>query len=157
MLDTNQRNRHIFHLIESAIHDFCKVLGCNYSSNKEAIFVSHENEELFFVFPEFNKGNFTINISCFVYTDLTLSKTTKLNTVYKADEIAEYIYEADSSLWFIDDTRLVMSYVSSSQYSDYTILKSKLLLDMYINVQNARTLKDKLEALLAEMEQVRVN
>ena len=157
MLDTNQRNRHIFHLIESAIHDFCKVLGCNYSSNKEAIFVSHENEELFFVFPEFNKGNFTINISCFVYTDLPLSKTSKLNTVFKADEIAEYIYEADSSLWFIDDARLVMSNVNSSQYSDYAILKSKLLLDMYINVQNARTLKDKLEALLAEMEQVRVN
>ena len=157
MPDTNQRNKKIFHLVESAIHDFCKVLECNYSSNKEAIFVSHENEELFFVFPEFNKGHFTINISCFVYTDLPLSKTSKLNTVFKADEIAEYIYEADSSLWFIDDARLVTSSVSSSQYSDYAILKSKLLLDMYINVQNARTLKDKLEALLAEMEQVSVN
>ena len=60
-------------------------------------------------------------------------------------------------MWFIDDARLVMSNVSSSQYSDYAILKSKLLLDMYINVQNAKALKDKLERLLAEMEQVRVN
>jgi hypothetical protein len=50
-----------------------------------------------------------------------------------------------------------MSYVSSYQYSSFALLKSSVLLDMYINVQNARLLKDKLELLLAKLEQVSVN
>lgn len=157
MLTTKQRNRKIFHLIESAIKDFCKLLKCSYYTKEEGIMVQFEDEDLFFVYPEFEKGNFTININCFVYTDLALSKAAKLKAVYKADNIAEYIDEARTLLWFLDDSRLVMSYVSSSRYSDFALLKSNVLLDMYINVQNARLLKDKLELLLAELEQVRVN
>jgi hypothetical protein len=42
MLDTKQRNRKIFHLIQSAIHDFCKVLECSYYSREESIMVQFE-------------------------------------------------------------------------------------------------------------------
>ena len=157
MLNTNQRNRKIFHMIKSAIHDFCKVLECRYTSNKKAIMVEHEGEDLFYVYLEFNEGDYDINIVCTVFSELTISKTTKLKEVYRSEEIAEYLDEAKASLWFLDDSRLVMSYVSSSQYSDFALLKSSVLLDMYINVQNARLLKDKLGLLLAEKEQISVN
>jgi len=157
MLNTKQRNRKIFHLMEAAIHDFCKVLECSYTSNKEAIMVEYENEDLFYVYPEFNKDSYEININCMVYSDLAISKTTKLKEVYRSEEIAEFIDEARSSLWFLDDTRLVISSIEKSNYSEFAILKSKLLLGVYANVINARKLKDKLENLLVDLEQVSVN
>jgi hypothetical protein len=157
MPNTQQRNRKIFHLIESAIHDFCKVLECSYSSNKEAIMVQFENEDLFYIYPEFNERDYDINLVCMVYSDLPISKTAKLLEIYKSDEIAEYLDEAKATLWFLDDSRLVMSCVSSSRYSAFALLKSNVLLDMYINVQNARMLKDKLEGLLVDLERVSVN
>jgi hypothetical protein len=157
MLNTQKRNRKIFHHIESAIHDFCIVLECSYISNKEAIMVQHENEDLFYIYPEFNKNDYEINIVCMVYSNLPISKTSKLKEIYKEDEITEYLKDAESSLWFLDDTRLVMSQVIEAHYSDYAILKSKMLLEAYINVQKARKLKDKLEKLLIEFEQVSVN
>jgi len=157
MLTNKQRNRKIFHLLESAIHDFCKVLECSYTSNKEAIMVAHENEDLFYVYPEFNEADYDINIVCMVYSDLSISKRTKLKEIYKSDEVAEFIDEARSSLWFLDDTRLVISIIEKSTYSEFAILRSKLLLGIYANVINARMLKDKLEDLLAKLEQVNVN
>ena len=157
MPNTKQRNRKIFHMIKSAIQDFCKVLECSYTSNKEAIMVEHENEDLFYVYPEFNEGDYDINIVCTVFSELTISKTTKLKEVYRSEEIAEYLDEAKSSLWFLDDTRLVMSIIEKSTYSEFAILKSKLLLGIYANVINARKLKDKLGLLLVEHEQVSVN
>lgn len=131
---TEQRNTKISHLIESAIKDFCKLLKCSYYTKEEGIMVQFEKEDLFFVFPEFENDNFTININCFMYSDLALSKATKLKAVYKVDEVAEYIDEAGTLLWFLEDTNLIMSYVSSSQYSGFALLNSKVLLDMYINV-----------------------
>ena len=157
MLDTKQRNRKIFHTIKSAIHDFCKVLECSYTSNTEAIMVQHEEQDLFYVYPEFNEGDYDINIVCTVFSDLTISKTTKLKEVYRSDEIAEFIYEDKSSLWFLDDTRLVMSIIEKSTYSEFAILKSKLLIGIYANVINASKLKDKLGDLLTESEQITAN
>jgi hypothetical protein len=119
--------------------------------------VQHENEDLFYIYPEFNKNDYEINIVCMVYSNLPISKTSKLKEIYKEDEITEYLKDAESSLWFLDDTRLVMSQVIEAHYSDYAILKSKMLLEAYINVQKARKLKDKLEKLLIEFEQVSVN
>ena len=95
---TEQRNRKISHQIESAIKDFSKLLKCSYYAKEAGIMVQFEDEDLFFVFPEFEKDNFTININCFVYTDLALSKATKLKAVYKSDDIAEYIHEAGTLL-----------------------------------------------------------
>ncbi len=92
-----------------------------------------------------------------VFPDLSISKAAKLREIYKEDEIAEYLKEAESNLWFLDDTKLVMAQVIEVRYSDYAILKSKMLLEAYINVQNARKLKDKLEGLLAEQEQIMAN
>ena len=60
-------------------------------------------------------------------------------------------------MWFLDDTRLVMSSIEKSSYSEFALLKSKLLLGIYANVINARKLKDKLGVLLAKLEQVSVN
>lgn len=157
MLDINQRNKKIFHLIESTIRDFCKILGTSYASNKEAILVEYENEHLFYVHPEFNKNNFTITINCLVYTNLPISKTSKLKSIYKSEEIADYIKDADIDLWFLNDQSLVITYLAELEYSNYAILKSQLLLDIYINVQNARRLKDKLDALLVELELVSAN
>lgn len=90
-----------------------------------------------------------------VYQDLSISNAAKLKEIYKSDEIAEYLLEA--SLWFLDDTRLVMSHIFESGYSDYAILKSKLLLETYINVQNARKLKEKLGNLLVDLESITAN
>lgn len=157
MLSTKQRIRKIFHTIKSAIHDFCKVLECSYSCNKEAIVVAHENEDLFYVYPEFNESDYEINIICMVYSELSISNTAKLKEIYKSGEIAEFIDEAGSSLWFMDDSSLVMSSIEKSTYSDFAILRSKLLLGIYANVINARKLKDKLGDLLAEKEQITAN
>jgi len=157
MLDTKKRDLKIFHLIESAIHDFCKVLECTYTSNSEAIMIQHENEDLFYVYPEFHKNDYVININCLVFQDLTMSKTAKLEEVYRHDVVADYIIEVEASLFFLDDSRLLMSHVIEAKYSDYAILKSKILLEVYIGAQNARKLKDKLGVLLAERERVSVN
>ena len=119
--------------------------------------VQFEKEDLFFAIPEFSKVDFTINIKCFVYTELAINKATKLKAVYKADDIDEYIRDARTSLWFLDDTNVIMSYISSYQYSGFVLLKSSVFLDMYINVQNTRILTDKLELLLFNLEQVSVN
>lgn len=157
MLEAKQRNRKINHIIESSINDFCKVLKATYYKNDEAVIVSYENEDLFYVFPEFDERNYDINIICLVFQDLGISKAAKLREIYNADEVVEYVRECDSSLWFLDDSRLVMSQTIESKYSEYAILKSKILLSIYANVINARRLKDKLEVLLAESEQVSVN
>lgn len=95
-------------------------------------------------------------MNCLVYSDLALRKAAKLKAVYKADNIDEYIHEAVTSLWNLDDNNLIMRYVISSQYSYFALLKSNVLLDMYINVLNDRVLKDMLELLLAKLEQVSV-
>lgn len=157
MLNTKQRNREISHLIETTVHDFCKVLECSYTYNKEAIMVAQEDEDLFYVYPEFNEADYDINIICMVYSDLSISKAAKLKEVYKSEEVAEYIDEAGASLWFMDDSRLVMSCVERSKYDDYAVLKSKLLLGIYANVINARKLKDKLGHLLVESELISAN
>ena len=157
MLNSKQRNRKISHLIESAIHDFCKVLGCSYYTRDEAIMVQNDDDDLFFVFPEFNNDNYKININCMVFSDLTLSRTTKLKEVYRSDVVADYLAEAKASLWFLDDTRMVMSCVERSKYDEYAILKSKLLLGFFANFMNAKKLKDKLEASLVNLAQVSVN
>jgi len=157
MPNTKQRNRKIFLLIESTINDFCKVLGCSYYTEEEAIMVQLEGFDLFYVYTEFNKTNYIINIVCMVYQDLTISKTAKLKEVYNSEEIAKFVNEAGASLWFLDDTRLVMSVIEKATYSDFAILKSKLLLGIYAYVINARKLKDKLGDLLADSELVRVN
>ena len=157
MLDNKQRNRKIIHIMESAIHDFCKVLGTSYYSVEGATMVQYEEQDLFYVYPEFHKREYHINIVCMVFQDLAISKTAKLKEIYNSEEIAEFVNEARASLWFLDDTRLVMSSIEKSSYSDFAILKSKLLLGIYAHVINARKLKDKLGLLLADSEQIRVN
>jgi hypothetical protein len=157
MLNNEHRNRKIFNIIKFTIHDFCKVLECSYSCNKEAIMVQHENEDLFYVYPEFNEREYEINFVCMVYSDLPISRKIKLKEVYKSEEVAEFIDEAETSLWFLDDTRLVMSGMIKAKYTDYAILKSKMLLEAYNNVQNARKLKDKLTVLLDELESASIN
>jgi len=133
------------------------VLDCTCFKNKESIFVTHEEKDLFFVFPEFHKNGYSININCIVFSDLPTSKAAKLRAIYKSEGIADYISEAGADLWFLNDKTFVMSYILEQKYSNYAILKSQLLLDIYINVQNAKRLNDKLEVLLAELEQIRVN
>lgn len=157
MLDTKQRNKKIFHILESTIHDFCKVLGCSYFIKEKAIMVQHDNEDVFYIYPEFNERDYDINIVCMIFQNLTISKTAKLKEVYNSDEIAEFVNEAGASLWFLDDTRLVMSCAIKAEYSSYAILKVNIILECYINVQNARKLKEKLEVLLAEREYVIMN
>jgi hypothetical protein len=157
MRDTKKRNLKIFHLVESTIHDFCKVLECSHYCNNEAIMVQFEGTDLCYIYPEFNKGNFDVNIICMVFQDLSISKAAKLKEIYKSDEIAEFIKEIESNFWFLDDSRLVMGYVSSSEYHEFAHLKSKLLLELYISVQNARRLKDRLEGFVINLEQVSVN
>ena len=157
MPNTEQRNRKIFHLIKSAIHDFCKVLECGYTSNSETIMVQFENEYLFYVYPEFNESDYEISIVCMVYSELPTSKAAKLREIYRSEEVADYITEAGVDLWFLDDKTLVTSHTIELNYSNYAILKSRLLLDTFINVQNARKLKNKLEGLLAEKERISVN
>lgn len=64
MLDIKKRNRKICHLIESSIHDFCKLLGTSYYSREGEIMVQYD---IFYVYPEFNENNYNINIICMVF------------------------------------------------------------------------------------------
>lgn len=116
-----------------------------------------DGADLCYIYPEFNNNNYEININCMVYSELTISKTTKLKEVYRSNEIAEYLEGTKASLWFLDDSRLIMSSIERLKYGEYAILKSKLPLGIYANVMNVRKLKDKLEGLLVELEQISVN
>lgn len=157
MLNIEHRNNKIFNIIESTVSDFCKVLDLDYYREEESILVTHEGEDLFFIFPEFQKDRYYININCMVYSVLPTSKAAKLREIYRSEEVADYITEAGVALWFLDDKTLVTSHIIELNYSNYAILKSRLLLDAFINVQNARKLKNKLEGLLAEKERISVN
>lgn len=98
MLNIEQRNRKIFHIIESTVSDFCKVLDCQYYRNAESILVTHEEKDLFFVFPEFHKHVYNVNINCIVFSDLPTSKAAKIRAIYRKDEIADYIRSRCGSL-----------------------------------------------------------
>ncbi|MCB0746658.1 MAG: hypothetical protein KDC90_04265 [Ignavibacteriae bacterium] len=157
MLVTEQRNRHIFHIIESAIKDYCRLFGTTYTSNHESMLVSFNNKDLLFLLPEFDEKVFRIITFCFVLTDLSISESKKLRDVYKNDSIAEMLKGSDSTLRFMDDSNLVLDFVFTSYYTEFAILKSRLLLEIHSIIQNARALIDKLEALVAEQESISAN
>lgn len=124
MLITNQRNRKISHLIEFAIHDFCKLLGCSYYTRDEAIMVQNDDEDLFYLYPEFGERSYNINIVCMIYQKLSISELTILRAIYKGEIVSEYLQEADTSFWFLDDTRLVFSGMNYSAASRRSIKRA---------------------------------
>ena len=156
MQDT-KRNEKIGSLIQATIMDFCKIFNGGYVVNEEAISADYNGEDLFYVFPDFEENKFDIIINCFVFSDLTISQAAKLREIYKSEEIEDYCKEANTSLWFHEDESLMMHHEVEWDYSNYDLVKSKLLLDIYLDIQNARKLNDKLEVLLVKHEQVSVN
>ena len=157
MQHIKQRNTEINQLVKSTVLDFCRIFDGGYLVNDEAIFADYNDEDLFYVFPDFEEKNFDVIINCFVFSDLTISQAAKLREIYKSEEVENYCREANTSLWFHEDENLMMHHEIEWDYSNYDLLKSKLLLDIYIDIQNARKLKDKLEGMLVELEQVSVN
>lgn len=158
MLDTKQRNEKIFQLMQSAIHDFCKILGCNhFSKNNEVIMVHYKNEEVLFAYPEFNKNDYDINVICMVYENLTMSETAKLKEIYNSEEFTEFIKETEDNIWFLDDSRVVVGFTYTFKYCEFAILKSYLLLNMYMNIEHASKLRNKMDDLLVEREQANAN
>jgi len=157
MKDTKQQNEKITKLIKATVKDYSKIFNGGYLVNEEAIFADYNDEQLFYVFPDFEENKFDIIINCFIFSDLTISQAVKLKEIYKSEEVEEYCREANVSLWFHEDENLMMHHEIEWDYSNYDLFGSKLLLDVYIDVQNAKRLKDKLEALLAKHEHISVN
>ena len=157
MLTTEQRNRHIFHLIESALIDYGKLFGTSYSLNHEAMLAQYNEKDLLLILPDFHESCFSVFITCFVLKDLSISESQKIRDVYKDESIAEFLKGSDSTLRFMNDSNLVLEFNSLSNYSEFAILKSRLLIEIHIIIENARVIMDKIEALLAEQEQVSIN
>lgn len=157
MIRKKLRNKKIFKLIESSVADYCKLNKMDYSINDISIYIREDNELISTIIVDYEKDHVDVMLISTVYRNLSMSKTTKLKSIYKSDQVAESVKKAGSSLWFFNDSMLVMSYTSRIKHSNLAILKSQLLLNIEIDIQNAKGLKGKLEELLSEHELVMVN
>ncbi len=156
--NTATRNRKITHLIEATISDLCKLYNSTYEKDDESIVVFTDTREpWFYLYPEFNKGNFEIIIKAFVYDNLPLSKSIKLYEVYRTDNIISFINNNEMLLRFNEDKLLLTTYSFEWDYKNYALLKSKLLLEIYTQLQNATEIREELDGLLEERAVVGVN
>ena len=158
MTYTETRNRKITHLIESTITDFCKLYNATYEKEDESIIVFTDlHEPWFFAYPIFNENNFEIAIKAFVYHDLKLSQATKLREVYKTDNIVEFLSDNGMMMHFHEDLHLLTAYGFEWNYKDFALLKSKLIIEIYTQLQNVSEIKQGLGILLEEREGVLAN
>lgn len=158
MTYTETRNRNINHLSEAAVVDFCKLYGAAYEIDEGVIIVSHIDESPWFlILPEFKENGFEVFIETFVYDSLPLSKSIKLREIYRADNIISFINNNKMLLRFHEDKHLLASYSFEWDYKNYALLKSKLILEIYTQLQNASEIRQELESILKEKEVVEAN
>ncbi len=158
MTYTETRNRKIDNLIEATVVDFCKLYGAVYKIDEGVIIVSHNDESPWFLLlPEFKENGFEVFIETFVYDGLSLSKSIKLREVYRADNIISFLNDNEMLLRFHEDKHLLASYSFVWDYKKYALLKLKLLLEIYTQLQNATEIRQGLESILEEKAIVGVN
>ena len=158
MFNTQTRNKKITHLIESTTTDFCKLYNATYEKKEdEPIIVYAEQAPWFYIYPMFNDNNFELVIKAFVYHDLSLSQATKLREVYKADNIVEFLNDNGMMMHFHEDLHLLTAYGFEWSYKDYTLLKSKLIIEIVTQLQNVSEIQKAIKIATEEMDKVRVN
>jgi hypothetical protein len=157
MTNIKERNK-ITDLIKASVSDFCKLYNATYEKEDESIIVFAEQKEpWFYTYPIFNDSNFEIAIKTFVYQDLSLSQATKLREVYKADNIVEFLCDNEMMMHFHEDLHLLTAYGFEWDYKDYALLKSKLIIEIYTQLQNVSEIKQGLDVLLEEREDICTN
>lgn len=155
---TATRNRKITHLIEATVSDLCKLYNAAYEKEDESIIVySEQQAPWFYTYPIFNDNNFEIVIKAFVYHDLPISQATKLREIYKANNIAEFLNDNGMMMHFHEDLHLLTAYGFEWDYTDYSLLKSKLIIEIYTQLQNVSEIRQELESILEEKEIIGAN
>lgn len=81
--------------------------------------------------PVFNETDFKISITYILFGELTISQTEKLKGIYRNEAVEKYV--------------------------NYELLKSRLLIDAYINMENAKLLKQFLNNQLSEYDRFKTN
>jgi hypothetical protein len=159
MTNIKEWNRKISHLIESTITDFCKLYKATYEKKMDEPIVVFAEQQTpwFYVYPIFNDDNFEIAIKTFVYYDLQFSKATKLREVYKADNIVEFLNDNGMMMHFHEDLHLLTAYGFEWDYKNYALLKSKLIIEIYTQLQNISEIQKGLTIAIEDKERVGVN
>ena len=116
MIRKKLRNK-IFKLIESSVADYCKLNEMNYSKNDISFYIRENNELVSTIIVDYEKDHVDVMLISTVYQNLSMSKTTKLKTIYKSDKIAECLQRAGSSLWFFNFTIFLVSVQSTRNIS----------------------------------------
>ncbi|MBI9060164.1 MAG: hypothetical protein JEZ01_20520 [Labilibaculum sp.] len=158
MTNIKERDRKITHLIESTTTDFCKLYNATYEKKEDKpIIVYAEQAPWFYIYPMFNDNNFELVIKAFVYHDLSLSQATKLREVYKADNIIEFLNDNEMMMHFYEDLHLLTEYGFEWNYKDYALLKSKLIIEIYTQLQNISEIQKALTIAIEDKARVGVN
>ena len=153
MTFTETRNRKIDHLIEVSVIDFCKLFGAAHKVDNEIIYVlDNEGKPDFFLFAKYNDNNFHIILNNVVYNNLLLSTTMKLREVCGAENIIKFLSNNNMSLFFHKDKHLLTEYGFVWEYKNYALLKSKLLIEIYTQLQNASEIRSELKKILDNKE-----
>ena len=149
MTFTETRNRKIDHLIESAVSDFSKLFGAVYKVDEDIIYVmDNEGTPHFFLYAKYNDNNFHIILNNVVYNNLLLCTTMKLREVCGAENILKFWSNNNMSLEFLEDKHLIAKYSFEWEYKNYALLKSKLLIEIYTQLQNASEIRSELKEIL---------
>ena len=145
------RNRKIEHLVKSSISDFCQLCSASYEIEEGIIIVSdNDGSPSFYVYAEYNENCFEIIVKTFVYDNLPLSETMKLREVYRADNIINFLSDNKMLLHFYEEDHLLTAYSFEWDYKNYALLKSKLIIEIYTQLQNASEIRQALGELLEE-------
>ncbi len=153
MTSTETRNRKIDHLIESAVADLSKLFGTVYKVDEDFIYVmDNDGTPHFFLYAEYHENGFEIFVETFVYYNLPLSITIKLREVYRDENIIRFLGDNDMLLYFSEDKHLLTQHSFDWDYKNYALLKSKLLIEIYAQLQNASEIRSELKERLDNKE-----
>ncbi len=157
MTNTETRNRNIEHLIEATVVHFCKLYSAAYEIKEGVIIVLQSDKSpWFYLYTEFGNDSFTITIRAFIFSNLSLSDAIRLREIYRNDNIIEFLDSTNTTLKFYKDIHLLTLYSFEWNYKNYALLKSKLILEIFTQLQNASEIREGLVDGLKKMENVGV-
>jgi len=142
MTYTETRNRKIEHLVKSSISDFWQLYSTAYEIDEDVIIVLQSDETPWFLlFAKFKENGFDVIVQAFVHDELSLSKSINLREIYRADNITSFLNNNGMLLHFHEDKHLLTTYSFEWDYKNYALLKSKLIIEIYTQLQNASEIK----------------
>ena len=157
MTYTETRNRKINHTIESTISNFCTLFDATHKTIEDIIFIHRNDFPWFNVHTEFNETDFNIIVNTFIYSDLPISDAIKLREAVKSDVVLNLLEETISDLWFYEDTNLLASYSFNWKYKSYSTLSTKLIIEIYTQLQNISEIQKALTIAIEDKTRVGVN